>query len=43
MTQQRFNNLMILHVHQEFTDAIDIDAVLQEFIATSEGKQLYFN
>jgi hypothetical protein len=43
MTEQRLNHLMLLHAHQDLTDALDINAVLDDFIATKDGRKLYFN
>ena len=33
MTQARMNNLITLHVHKERTDALDLKAIANEFIA----------
>ena len=43
MTQERLNHLMILHVHKKLTDALDVDAVVREFIDTRDGRKLYFS
>ena len=32
----RLNYLMLLHVHEEGTDALDVQAVMMEFIGESE-------
>ncbi|ELT89313.1 hypothetical protein CAPTEDRAFT_207187 [Capitella teleta] len=40
--QQRLNNLMVLHIHQTFTDYLNIDSVVEEFITTRGGRKLYF-
>ena len=34
--QERLNYLMLLHVHKEWTDALDMQAVLTELIGESE-------
>ena len=34
--QERLNYLMLLHVHKEWTDPLDMQAVLTEFIGESE-------
>ena len=36
MLQERLNYLMLLHVRKEWTDALDMQAVLTEFIGESE-------
>ena len=33
MTQCRLNNILLLHCHKEMTDAIDLAAIAQDFIA----------
>ena len=33
MTQCRLNNILLLHCHKEMTDAIDLTAIAQDFIA----------
>ena len=38
MTQQRLNNLMILHIHKEHTDSLDIMKVANEFIGRNERR-----
>jgi len=38
MTQQRLNNLMVLHVHKDLTDSLDLKAVAIEFIGNSEHR-----
>ena len=38
MTQERLNNLMILHVHKEFTDALDLVQVANEFVRANESR-----
>ena len=38
MTQQRLNNLMVLHVHKDITDQIELKAVATEFVADSEHR-----
>ena len=42
MTQQRLNNLMILHVHKHMTDNIDLKLCLNEFVAGSEHRSNLF-
>ena len=40
MTQQRLkiNNLMVLHLHKDITDQIELKAVATEFVADSEHR-----
>ncbi len=42
MTQQRLNNLMVLHVHKNLTDNLDLKAVTIEFIGNSEHRLKIF-
>ena len=42
MTQQRLNNLMVLHVHKDLTDSLDLKAVDIEFIGNSEHRLKMF-
>ena len=42
MYQQRLNHLMLLHVHKERTDALDLEEAAREFIANSEHRQRIF-
>ena len=37
MTQERINNLMILNVHKELTDEIDLTDIAKEFIGGNES------
>ncbi len=38
MGQQRLNNLMVLHVHKELTDALNLEEVVNDFVADSEHR-----
>ncbi len=38
MTQQRLNNLMVLHVHKDLTGSLDLKAVAIEFFGKSEHR-----
>ena len=38
MSQERLNNLMVLHVHKEKTDKLDLKLVCQEFVSGREGR-----
>ena len=42
MTQVRFNNLLILHIHKEKTDNLDLASCLNEFIAGNEHRLSLF-
>ena len=42
MSQQRLNHLMIMHIHKERTDNIDLKLVLNNFIAGSEHRSSIF-
>ena len=39
MTQCRLNNILLLHCHKEMTDAIDLTAIAQDFIAANERRK----
>ena len=36
MTQMRLNSLMVLHIHKEKTDALDLTSIGKEFVALKE-------
>ena len=38
MMQARLNHLMLLHVHKEMTDQLDLVACANEFVAGSEHR-----
>ena len=38
MAQERLNHLMVMHVHKERTDKLDLKAVLNEFVGESEHR-----
>ena len=42
MTQTRMNNLITLDVHKERTDALDVTAIANEYIATNEQRRCVF-
>ena len=42
MTQQRYNNLMMLHIHKERTDVIDLIKIARDFAQRSERRRNYF-
>ena len=42
MTQRRLNNLLILHIHQEETDAINLNTVARQFVAKGDNRCTIF-
>ena len=42
MTQVRSNNLLILHVHKQMADNLDISACLNDFVSDSEHRLSVF-
>ena len=42
MTQQRLNNLMVLHVHKASTESLDLMNIAREFVAGREGRLRMF-
>ena len=42
MTQQRLNNLMILHVHKECTDSLNPVKITNEFVGEAEHRLTIF-
>ena len=42
MSQERLNNLMILHVHKDVTDTLDLKLIADEFIDDSEHRLKIF-
>ena len=42
MTQVRLNNALILHVHRENTDQIDLIEIANYFTESSEHRQFLF-
>jgi len=42
MTQNRLNSLMILHVHKERTDALDVHGVVGEFVSARDRRLAVF-
>ena len=42
MTQARLNHLMMLHIHCEETDSLDLKAVAKEFIQSRERRRIVF-
>ena len=42
MTQERLNNLMLSHVHQEKLDKLDLLAIAEEFVNGSKHRSSLF-
>ncbi len=42
MSRQRLNSLMILHVHKDSIDEIDLKSCLNDFVAGSEHRNSIF-
>ena len=38
MTQNSLNNLMVLHIHKDSTDSLDLMNIAQDFVAGREGR-----
>ena len=42
MTQQRFNNVLIPHVHKEKLDQLDLNSIRSDFIAKNQSRKAFF-
>ena len=42
MTQSRLNHLMVLHIHRELTDKLNLTAVANDFVSGSEHRSTLF-
>ncbi len=42
MKQVLFNNVMLLHVHKQETDTIDLKKIANEFIAVNDRRKKFF-
>ena len=42
MTQERMNNLLLLHVHKTITDALDLREIAEKFATVNEQRQNFF-
>lgn len=42
MTEQRLNNCMLLHVHKDLTDDLDLFEIAKDFIIAKEERNRYF-
>ena len=36
MSQPRLNHLLVLHVHQDLTDSLDLKAIAQDFVSEND-------
>ena len=43
MSQQRLNHLLLLHIHKDRTDTIDLVSIAKEFISINERRLSYFD
>ena len=42
MTQTRLNSILLLHIHQQYTDSLELNEVGNEFVKGSEYRQNLF-
>ncbi len=42
MTQQRVNNIMVLHIHKHLTDSVNQKEILNEFITSNDDRRKHF-
>ena len=42
MSQQRLNNIMLLNVHKDLTDGLDLPTVARQFVDASERRRHFF-
>ena len=42
MAQQRLNHCMVLHIHREQTEQLDLTDIAKEFIGRNERRKLFF-
>ena len=42
MTQERLNHLMMLHIHKDITDSIDLSDVANDFVRNCEHRSNIF-
>ena len=42
MTEQRLNNCMLLHIHKDLTDTIDLCQIAKDFVVAKEERKRYF-
>ena len=42
MTQKRLNHLMVMHIHKERTDQLNLSSIAKEFVSVNERRKSYF-
>ena len=42
MSEEKLNNVMLLHVHKELSDNLDISKVAQIFVSANSRRQRFF-
>lgn len=42
MSQARLNSVMVLHIHQSYTDELDLSAVAKDFISLNDNRRSLF-
>ena len=42
MTNKRTNNLLVLHVHKETTDCLNLVDIAKQFVEVNERRRSYF-
>ena len=42
MTEQRLNNILLLHTHKEMTDALDLTEIARSFVSSNERRTEFF-
>ena len=42
MTEQRLNNCLLLHVHKDLTDELDMKEIGRAFVSTNDERRRYF-
>ena len=42
MTEKRLNNCLLLHVHKDLTDKLNLVEVANEFISVNSDRKKYF-
>ena len=42
MSQQRLNNIMLLNVHKDLTDGLDLPTVARQFVDANERRRRFF-
>ena len=42
MTEKRLNNCLLLHVHKDLTESLDLVSIAQEFVLKYDDRKKYF-